>query len=153
MKTSIYFIFLLLMYLFLTTSSCVPEGTGNKSIRIYRIENGTQHEIKMNFYNGLGFSKDVHIVGEGVLHEGKSDNSMRTRHSISLALPGDSVEVFFDKQKVQSYNHGLILTASPPTDKNIFSEDSYEAINNELYVFTFTEEDYKNAIPCNGDCE
>ena len=43
-----------------------------------------------------------------------------------------------------------ILTATPPTNRNILSEDAYEVISNELYRFTFTEADYENAEEIGG---
>lgn len=117
--------------------------------RTYRLENGTFHEIKMEFYRYGIFQQTRHIIGDGVIFEGYSDNDTGSHLSAGGALGADSIIVVFDNEKKQIY-HGDILTATPPTNRNILSEDAYEVINNELYRFTFTEADYEIAEEIGG---
>ncbi|MDC1503848.1 hypothetical protein N8475_01530 [Winogradskyella sp.] len=41
---------------------------------------------------------------------------------------------------------------SEPTDRNLFRGGNYIDIGNDNYEFVLTQEDYDNAIPCDGDC-
>ena len=64
----------------------------------------------------------------------------------------DSIIVTFDNNRKQTYTN--ITTPDrvniSPTEGNILLNDAYEVISNELYEFTFTEEDYKNAADIEG---
>ena len=132
---------------------CFLQNCGTDRVdivkRTYRIENGTSHEIKMELYSYDIFYETRHIIGEGLIFEGSVDNGTGSHLSAGGALGADSIIVVFDNEKKQTY-HGDILTATPPTNRNILSEDAYEVISNELYRFTFTEADYENAEEIGG---
>lgn len=122
---------------------------GKAELRTYQINNGTPREIRIEFYKSGSLRKVTESIGEGLIHEGTSLNGEGESFSATLALLGaDSIAVIFDNLKSQSYYSDKLTelpTSTPPTDKNIYFEESYEVINNLLYRFTFTEEDYENA--------
>ncbi len=121
--------------------NCASEVT----TRTYRLENGTSHEIKMEFYSFGIFQQTRHIIGEGLIFEGSTDNGAGSALSAGGALGADSIIVLFNNEKRQLYYSDDFVMAIPPTNRNILVGSDYEIINNELYLFTFTEEDYENA--------
>ena len=129
--------------------TCFLQNCEDKIIRTYRLENGTEREIRMEFYAYGLFSHTGHIIGEGLIYEGETDNDNGRHLSAGGTLSADSIIVTFDNEKRQLY-YGDILTSSPFTDRNILSEEPYEVLSNELYRFVFTEEDYENAADIEG---
>ncbi|GAA0892882.1 hypothetical protein GCM10009122_25610 [Fulvivirga kasyanovii] len=134
---------------------CFLQNCGTDRIdiirRAYRLENGTSSEIKIEFYRYGIFKHTQHIIGEGLIFEGSMDNDGGAHLSAGGALGADSIIVVFDNQKKQIYYHGdIVVTATPPTDRNVLLNEAYEIINDELYRFTFTEADYENAEEIGG---
>jgi hypothetical protein len=66
----------------------------------------------------------------------------------------DSVVIIFnDQRKLSTFLISDVAgTFSEPKFRNIFRHGNYEAIGNDKFLFKITEEDYENAIPCDGDC-
>ena len=142
----------------LISLSLILQNCGTDKIdrvnRVYRIENGTQREITMKFYAFGIFQQTKHIIGEGLIHEGTATNDAGAGIGPHGAINADSLVVIFDNQKMQRFyygNSGLVI--NPPEGRNIYDDEEYEIINNELYHFVFTEQDYENAEDCGGNCE
>ncbi len=132
---------------------CFLQNCGTDQIdkitRTYRLENGTEREIRMELYAFGLFLETHHIIGEGLIFEGTTDNDAGKNLSAGGALGADSIVVTFNNEKRQFY-YGDILTSTPFTDRNILSDESYEVLSNELYRFVFTEEGYENAADIEG---
>ena len=128
----------------MTILSCDRQNERIK--RKYVLENGTDKELKMDFYSN-GFYEDTHdIIGPGIVTEGIADDGGMNNFLNPLsAYRTDSVIVIYDNEKQQIYYWDDGYKAIPPTSRNILSNDLYTIENNELYRFTFTEEDYENA--------
>lgn len=129
--------------------NCETEDRIN---RAYRLENGTSHEIKMEFYSYGIFQQTQHIIGEALIFEGHSDNDTGKGIAAKGALGADSVIVIFDNSKIITYTNISLENRIniEPVSRNILLNDTYEVINNELYQFTFTEADYENAVEIGG---
>ena len=131
--------------------NCTPD----KIVSTYRLENGTLHEIKMEFYSNGGYQRTRQIIGQGLIFEGSARSSYGRLSQLSpeAAFGADSIIVIFDHTKIiQYYLLSGKLTSIPKTNRNTLDDQSYEVLSNELYRFVFTEEDYENAEDCNGEC-
>ncbi|MBL6446662.1 hypothetical protein JMN32_10090 [Fulvivirga sp. 29W222] len=129
--------------------NCETEDRVN---RTYSLENGTLHEIKMDFYSYGIFQQTRHIIGKGVIFEGYSDNDTGKGIAAKGALGADSVIVIFDSSKIITYTNISLENRIniQPSSRNILLNDAYEVITNELYRFTFKEADYENAEEIGG---
>ena len=132
--------------------TCFLQNCEDKIIRTYRLENGTEREIKMEFYEYGIFRHTLHIIGEGLIFEGSADNDAGKGIAARGAVNADSVIVIFDNAKIMTYTNISRETRvnREPSNRNFLLNDAYEIMSNELYRFVFTEEDYKNAADIEG---
>ena len=136
-----------------------------RPLRTYRLINGTEKEVRIAFFEiGLLQTPTFKKRGSGLILERLARGA---KGDLSLQYDGyysaDSIIVTFDMKKKITYTHNierriydpdrdtLISFFTYPIDRNIFLDDAYEVINNELYEFTFTEEDYSNAEPLTAE--
>jgi len=132
------------------------DRNGDYVKRVYKVENSSGHEITVvaHSLNEGSIYWSRHILTNGVIWEGHSDNGLGREISASRALgKTDSVVVTFDNLKRQIYyfsNYGA--ASSPKVFRNIFIDSTYTIESNELYRFIFTEEDYNMAEDCGGKC-
>ncbi len=143
----------LLMVCLLQMLGCVGVTESyDKYTRIYRLENGTPHEIKMEFYTH-GHQYPIHrqTMGEGSIFE-RSGVTDRGYIRASGVFNADSVIVIFDNAKIMTYTNISLKNRVNinPSDRNFLLDDAYEDISNELYRFVFTEQDYSNAGEIDG---
>lgn len=131
---------------------CLQACHGEIEKRTYQLYNNTDRTIKISFFRTTLFFSDTPIQeytneGESLIYEGNTFQGRGDSYSIEEALNADSIVVFFDNERIQRYHvvQGFEIFSTPPSERNIFSDESYEVINNNLYRFTFTEEDYENA--------
>ncbi|MDE0471350.1 MAG: hypothetical protein OXH57_05365 [Ekhidna sp.] len=133
---------------------------GDKLMRTYRLINGTEKEVRIAIYDGEFLQPPiVRKRGSGSILEVLATSE---KGSISLQYDGyygaDSAIVTFDMKRKIAYisnirrevydpdqGDTIINRFTNPLDRNIFLDEAYEVINNGLYEFTFTEEDYSNA--------
>ena len=115
------------------------DGWRKKNFRKYTLENGTQHELKINFYINSVFVKTNSIIGKGTVSEGISNDGVGRAMSPYDAFTADSIVVIFDDIKRQIY------TVKVVKNRNILVDLSYQVESDKLYRFTFTEEDYTTA--------
>lgn len=121
---------------------------GDVDKRVYKLENGTNHEVRIELYEFSLFSTTYSSNGVGLIYEGTSiQQEGRREFSAYEALDADSIIVYYDNERFQIYHIDFRadVLSNPPSERNIFSDEDYEVINNNLYRFTFTEEDYENA--------
>ena len=135
-KTIVYIILSLCVFCF---------GTRNVPIRIYILENGTEHKIELNFFHGGGLKDSIVLFRKGDIYA-RSSSVFTSRPVDAFGYP-DSVSITFDnsrKAKLIRYYQKYKLEG---IDKDfLYYKQPYKAINKENYKFTFTEEDFENAI-------
>ncbi len=143
----------LLMMCLLQMSGCVGVTEDDPLYtRTYRLENGTPHKIKMEFYtHGRGYPSHHQTMGEGSIFERSGAGYGHYPIAISV-FNADSVIVIFDNAKIMTYTNIYLENRSNlnPSDRNFLLDDVYEDISNELYRFVFTERDYSNAGEIDG---
>ena len=138
---NIWFVFLV-FFLF----GCPDMGTYYSS---YSIVNETKHNIELRFYKAIiateerSFVFKVEIEGEGLIIERTLKTYALDIDSPIEAFKADSVAVIFNKERVEG--HKLFV----PDGNSILFD--YERNGNQ-YTYTITEENYKNATPCDGPC-
>jgi hypothetical protein len=121
--------------------ACVQHGDRTK--RKYILENGTERNVKIDFYEKSNHKGSNSRSGKGIIAEGLSDDLGMDR-SLFPAFFGssDSIVVVYDNKKIQIY---YLKGSLPHTSKHLLDNSSYVIESNELYRYTFTEEDYKRA--------
>lgn len=72
-------------------------------------------------------------------------------YSFSNFFKSDSIKVIFNTNKVLFFKRNIICEGGNENDMNNPLNECIYRNENELFIFT--EEDYENAEPCNGDCE
>ncbi len=135
--------------LFIISNSCTDQGEYKGR---YIIENATERTVKIKFYERqrvgeplLAFTRD--IVGPGVLYdEVKVLDGVTDTQSPEDVFGSDSLAVIFDGEKIQAHYEGL------PFENSLafFSDYMQEG---DTFRYIITEENYKNALDCDGDCE
>ncbi len=106
--------------------------------RTYVLENATGYVLKFDSYID-GKVRESYSLETGAVRGFKYEDSIGKAAQPYKVLESDSIIVFFDNKKRQVYNQ------LAPTDRNIFDDAAYRVESKEVYRFTFTEEDYRNA--------
>jgi hypothetical protein len=138
---NIFFVFIALFLL-----GCPDMGTYYSS---YKIINGTTHAVELRFYKGSIASDERNFVfkaatdGEGLVLERTLKTFALETNSPIEAFKADSIALVFNKERVEG--HKLFV---PAGNSMLFD---YER-NGEQFTYTITEENYNNAIPCDGSC-
>ncbi|AUS06385.1 hypothetical protein C1A40_13435 [Tamlana carrageenivorans] len=127
----------------------------------YTVENTTDLEINIRFYNKLNKS----LVSETSTNlEYKGAQLSETIYDIRIkdksnglptsAFKADSVVIIFNKQRFYTciYNTSL-KEFHPSTSRNIFNHDNYDHLEGDHYFFKIIQEDYNKAQDCNGNCK
>ncbi|TVZ25916.1 hypothetical protein JM83_0857 [Gillisia sp. Hel_I_86] len=151
-------IFLLPLLFFL---NCGPEAKMYK--RTYIIENDTQQELKIKFY----YKFDGSLSNELKLTPRSSYNGEQFEVGQPLSvdpnaiypsssLSSDSLVIIFNNEKkkinvVNDLQDGIFF--SDPIERNIFRHGNYEDIGGDQFLYIITQQDYENAMPCDGDCD
>ncbi|QDH78080.1 hypothetical protein FKX85_03125 [Echinicola soli] len=94
-----------------------------------------------------------YLDANGMIVERRMHNDHGVKFNPSNAFRADSVRVTFNSDKEQVYVNfsGKDWANIAPSERNILLEASYQIIDEEIYRFTFTEEDYQNAEVIEGD--
>ena len=144
MKKSNLYLLAILIVQALLVQSC---GLGEKKIRRrYVLENGTNREITVQMYWSGRFVTATSRTGSGQIIEGTVSDTKRYMLTALEAFDTDSAVVTIgDRRQVYTY---VAQTSPPrilPTMRNILVDSAYTVVNDNLYRFTFTEQDYRNA--------
>lgn len=138
-------IIIIILSLFFGNCEC-----GRKRVeRKYVIENNTNHKIKINVYQYNRFNYSKEKMGKGIIHEGMSNDGTGKMIAAYKALQADSMIIYFDDDKKIIYfqaNSFPIFRGVPNNKRNILNDSSYIRESNTLYTYTFSEEDYNNAV-------
>lgn len=137
----------------------------NNEERVYRfvIENESGVNIRLEIFESGSnrFVKNIDIPNSDFVMKDFQSSDMGKVYGIQDFFEGDSVNVIYGNNlSIESYrceflkpeNNGCnklgnIANDGDPKWKNQREGNLYKA------TYTFTEEDFENAIPCDGDCE
>lgn len=102
------------------------------------LENATTHSIRIDFYENKVLAKDE-MLSPGTLWQTHYEQDLASGVDAYVALKADSVAIYYNEAKVQ--HHTLFSS----TAGNILYNNSYQIVNENMYRYTFTEEDYLKA--------
>jgi len=133
----------------ITLNSCTDQGDYEGR---YIIENATEREVSIKFYERqqeeepiLVFIKTIN--GSGVLYDEVKDLDGVTDREVPIDIFGaDSIAVIFDNQKIQAHYSSIPF-------QNSLSDFGDYISNGDTKRYIITEENYDDAVECNGDCE
>lgn len=139
---------ILYVLLFFVSISCVDSSSSTVN---YIIINETERTLELRFYdlNQLGESNLSFVEtidGPGLIFEKKLvTNDLLDTNLPSDVFKADSVAIIFDSTRIESH------TFNVPFGNSIMklSDYSRDGVN---YTYTITQENYDNAVPCNGPC-
>ena len=130
-------------------NGCTLEGE-DKEI-FYRIENTTDYQVSLFFYNvgtdGQKFyAYQAEIEGKGIIVEKKVISGSHGDMP-SNAFEANLVIVVFDNLRLQEH-----ISGAPRENSILDYPFTYTANGNNTYTYEITEENFENAIPCDGPC-
>ncbi|MDC0006464.1 hypothetical protein OAE03_02575 [Winogradskyella sp.] len=154
--------FLGLVIILILSFSCVTEA--DMWERTYQIKNSTGFDITIRAFenfDGTGLFEDVDLsnneIYTGVKASGSNFNYLNNPENdiptISFSYTRFIIVFSNSRKTTHSFDvedNNVIF--SEPTDRNLFRGGNYIDIGNDNYEFVLTQEDYDNAIPCDGDC-
>lgn len=141
---------IILLIITLITFSCGTDQGEGKTY-VYTLENGSGRNIKIDAYK----SSTTDMKPETLyLEEGKAitktfqspDPPLQEYYDFIYFFQGDSIVVNYNNEKKQIF----VLETCEGSERNPLNICIY---SDQEETFTFTEEDYENAIPCDGDCD
>jgi len=106
--------------------------------RTYVLENKTSYDIKVESFENKKLAESYLLKPNAVFSYYYTSYGSAQAYK---ALAGDSIIVTFDNKKRLIFTNQFV-----PATRNIMNNVSYVAESNVLYMFTFTEEDYNNAV-------
>ena len=151
----------LLFLVILTLFNCGPEANMYK--RDYIIKNNIDRTVELKFYNRRsgdlkGRTSKILSGNQSQLIETLEQTTPFNQTSENLdlftAFGADSVRIIFDNIKVVTHVFFTNSeTFSEPINRNVFLFNNYENIGNERFLYEIIEEDYENAVICDGNCD
>lgn len=155
-----FFSLILLAFLFINCQP-FPESKMFKGTCI--IQNGTSENIIIEKYfktfpeNSEFLSLPIQTVFRGLTTESENPDYYRDLNSNMpfSSLVGDTIIIIFNNERKFGYSFQTlegVTTFSQPINRNIFRLGAYEALDNDEFLYTITQEDYDNATPCDGPC-
>ena len=129
-------------------NGCTLEGEDEKLI--YRIENTTDHQVSLFFYNidqegqrNFAFKKE--IDGKGLILE-KKITALPGEAAIPDLYGANLVVVVFDNSRVEEHINGA------PRENSILDYPFTYTVNGNTLTYEITQQNFENAIPCDGPC-
>ena len=125
-------------------------GLGGKKLqRKYVLENGTNREITVQMYRNNSRYVTYARSGPGHIAEGMSNDGGGGQRRVSaddaFFNPDSAVVTIGDRRQVYRYIEQGGPPLIIPTVRNILVDSAYTVVSDNLYRFTFTEQDYQNA--------
>lgn len=118
---------------------------GKGKFHEYKIRNESGKDIKISSYRNIYPIRQTPIytqlVNDGELTKTYQDGLPPSGYSFGAFFNGDSLIVNYNNERKQ------IFTFPTENDRNPF----YNTGTNVTFVFT--QQDYENAKPCNGNCD
>jgi len=135
-------------FLFILNSCGTDQGEGETYI--YTLINSSGHNIKIEAFN-LTSREEVSKItylenGEEITKKFTSPAPpMQEYYSYVGFFEGDSIIITYDNEKRKVF----VLETCEGDSRNPINICLY---SNLIETFTFSEEDFENAAPCDGDC-
>ena len=128
--------------------SCTDKGV--QQTLTYRIENTTDRQVSLLFYNFdaegnriLSYSEE--IDGPGAVIERDLDVGISAPENPTLAFRALLVDVIFDNKRIEEHYN------LEPSGRSIVDQGAYVNQNDAL-TYSINLENFENAVPCNGPC-
>lgn len=118
----------------------------------YIIENGTDRNVEIRFYESQGIGNPTlvfteEIDGPGIIYdETVTLEGVTDREGPKDIFGADSLAIIFDGIRVQAHYEGL-----PFGNSLVFFSDYIQ--NGDTNRYIITEENYQSAVECDGNCE
>ena len=132
----------------LSASITLVTCTDEKMSNIYRIENATTNEVTLRFYSSSQqlLFENQSVEGESLIVERSADffPGEITSGPNDAFMLADSIAVIFNNERVEGHN------TSVPDRSLLLNYESEKGQN--VFVYTITQENFDNAIPCDGPC-
>ena len=147
MKTIIFRIGIILFVLSL--NACTDQGEYKGR---YIIDNATDKTVKIKFYDRQRVGEPVLVRTKEVNGPGITYNEYKTLYSPGDnevpedVFGADSLAVIFNNQKIQPHFSGL------PFENSLASFGDYIQ-DGDTNRYIITEENYENAVDCDGNCD
>jgi len=153
-----------LIIILVLSLSCVPEAKMWE--RTYQIKNESGYDVVIRFYDSFSDEnfEDIAVMNSDFFRgdEARGTNFDALDDTESIR-PGRSYSSFtiivvYDNDRKMEYSlvdtdgDDISDSFSEPINRNLLRAGNYITAGNEIYEFVLTEEDYNNAIPCDGDC-
>jgi len=138
-----------LIFIILSINSCTDQGDYKNR---YIIENATERTVTIKFYERQRLSEPKLVLtkeidGPGIMYdEIKNLVDVSDRESPEVIFAADSLAVIFDNKKIQAHYESL-----PFGNSLAFFSDYIQEGDTKRYIIT--EENYQNALECNGECD
>ena len=156
-------LYLIFVIIFMFLSSCVTEA--DMWERTYQVKNNTGYDVTFRAfknYTGIGPFEDITILdGDIFIGETTSGSNFDYINDPNNLDPTSSYDfirfiVIYNNERSAicsvDFDDNDSAIFSSPIVRNLFRGGNYTDIGNDIYEFVLTEEDYNNAIPCDGDC-
>ncbi|WP_299128259.1 hypothetical protein [uncultured Winogradskyella sp.] len=153
----------ILLLAFFALMSCPSESEMWE--RTYQVRNDTVYVVTIRAFEsfeGIGFFEDVSLSNNEIYAGNKAFGSnFSILNDSNNVIPASSFGrsrfiVVFDDERFMIHSLNLDENGntvfSEPINRNLLRGGSYTHIGNDFFEFVLTEEDYNNAIPCNGNC-
>ena len=138
-----------IIVLLIISNSCTDQGFYEGR---YIIENDTERTVEIRFYKRQRVGAPILVLtkeinGPGIIYdEFKKLYSPGDSEIPKDVFGADSLAVIFNSEKIQAHYESIPFENSL-SDFGDYMQDG----NTNRYIIT--EENYENAIPCDGDCE
>lgn len=137
--------FFLTIALILCVLSCTDIGTKTKT---FKVVNDTEEQVSLFIYMFKDGKAELvlseSITGKGLIVERTLETDMRDQNTPEIAFQADSVSVIFNNERTEAHSINI------PYERYLW--DTGKVIDDRCFTYTITQENYDNAIPCDGAC-
>jgi hypothetical protein len=126
----------------------------------FSILNESTVVVQLDLFETNGeFSRSIVIEPNEVYFD---ERTFKTRSFLenpnnNAIIRGESAVFIFNDERFMEYSFSVddnnVSTFSTPINRNIFRIGSYENLGDEDFLYTITQEDFENALPCDEPCE
>lgn len=113
--------------------------------------NKSGQDIKIYSFNeGVKYSHQL-FVDHFITEQYTLEESIKDKHKRMIGF-SDSIHVIFNDTKIQKWERSDSSSSRNPLRKEN-SEHTKVSDLHDVLDFTFTPQDYDDALPCNGNCD
>ncbi len=138
--------------------SCGPEAKRTETTYILssELDIPVTLQITSNFSESISVTLNEFEVYRGNTRELTSPDRSEDSFAPSQSLEANTLTIIFSNERSSFFEIDLSndpVFFSEPINRNPFRHGSYENIGNDEFLYTITQEDFENAMPCDGPCE